>query len=1055
MTRLERASAGSVCPACEAVLPAGARFCPACGARTSAGGRERRLITVLFADLVDSTRLVESLDPEDARGRLDELFRRLAGEVRRLGGTLEKYVGDAILAVFGFPTTHGDDAARAVRAALAMLDAARSLGAELTDFPPKLRIGLDTGEVVASNLGGDLRLAGEAVHTAARIQQAAEPDQILASMRTLRSVGDPVETGAPYSIVARGKQRPIEVVEIRGFTPGQPRAGVVMVDREHDLPRIVRALERAADERRLVLLIGEAGVGKSTIARAATERLGAGVQVLWGRCLPEWHSLPLWPVREVLAAAAGVAITEPAGVLANAIGRLVAEAWSEPETAAVAATAVCRLIGLEADGQPGPPNEFGTRELAATLAGVLTRLAANQRTLVVLEDVHYATRDLLDVAAILVTTSARTEARLGFLGITRPDAPALDPEWIARAGTERIKLESLPERATSELLAITLGEQDAAERLAGRVFEASRGNPLFVKELALAIRDTGQSPDRPPTLPIPDSLRALIGARLDRLPAARKRVLCRAAVIGRWFSPAALATLIQEVDEELEHDLDELAGSGFIERLPDRLTGGRSRYAFHHVLFRDVAYSLLPKAERSRLHEHLAVWLAGELGAEREPPEAIAPHLVEAVRLAREVRRPTVADHALATKAVAACRHAAQRLREQEALVAAATMLDDALDMAQVAGTPAEDLAELRMLRGTLRGVIGDAQRALADLEAATHSGRAAVRAQAYIELSNLHGMLGHYDQASALAEPAIDHSRAARNPGLLARALRARALEPFVTGDLVATARLLEEALTLSGDADQSGLAIDLRSTLLPVRLYLAIPLAELAVQADELVATARAHGRRNAEAGANWVLGELRLLQSDLVAAEHHFVTADRLRRDIGLSADRVWSLLGLARVAVARGDAARARRFAEEAIDVTSRPDGNTEPDAFVHLADAYLVERDLEGAASAIERARSCLQAGDVVLHAEVDQVEARLATARGDHQAAVALLRRSLAALDTTDYRLVRLRTAAQLAPALARAGHGDEAVKLAAEVSRQAGAIGARALGQDLLDAGR
>jgi class 3 adenylate cyclase/tetratricopeptide (TPR) repeat protein len=1055
VTQPERASAGSVCPACDERLPDEARFCPTCGARVAAGGPERRVVTVLFADLVDSTRLVESLDPEAARGRLDELFRRLAGEVRRLDGTVEKYVGDAIMAVFGFPTSHGDDAARAVRAALAMRDAARSLGVELIDFPPKLRIGLDTGEVVAGALAGDLRVSGEAVHSAARIQQAAAPDQILVSTRTVRAVRESVDTGPPHQLLARGKQRPIEVVEVREFLPGPPSVGVTLVDREHDLPRMVRALERAADERRLVLLIGEAGIGKSTLARAATERFGSGVRVLWGRCLPEWHSLPLWPVREVFAAAAGVAITEPPSVLAAAIGRLVADACAEPRTAAAAAAAICRLIGLEADGPAGPPNEFGTRELAATLAGVLARFAASQPTLVVLEDIHYATRDLLDVAAILVTTSTRTEGRLGFLGITRPDAPALDPQWVARAGAERIELGSLPEWATSELLAITLGEGHAVQHLTPQVFEASRGNPLFVKELALAIRDTGQPLDRAPALPIPDSLRGLIGARLDRLPAARKRVLCRAAVIGRWFSPAALATLVQAADEELEHDLDELAGSGFIERVPDRLTGGRGRYAFHHVLFRDVAYALLPKAERSQLHERLAVWLADEPGAEREPPEAVAPHLVEAVRLAREVRRPTAADQAVATRAVAACRRAAQRLRDQEALVAAATMLDDALDMAQVASTPAEDVAELRMLRGTLRGVTGDVDRALADLEAATNSERAAIRAQAYIELSNLHGMLGHYEKASALAAPAVEQSRAARSPALLARALRARALEPFVTGNLLETARLLEEALTLSGDADQPGLAIDLRSTLLPVRLYLATPLAELAVQADELAITARAHSRRNAEAGANWVLGELRLLQGDLAAAERHFVKADNLRREIGLTADRVWSLLGLARVAVAWGDAARARRFSEEAIDITSRPDGNTEPDAFVHLAEACLVEGDLDGAAGAVSRARSCLQTGDVVLHAEVDQAEASLATARGDHQTAAVLLRRSLAALDTTDYRLVRLRTAAQLVPALVTTGSGEEAAALAHEVRRQASAVGAHALAHDLLDAGR
>jgi class 3 adenylate cyclase/tetratricopeptide (TPR) repeat protein/energy-coupling factor transporter ATP-binding protein EcfA2 len=1046
----ERASAGPVCPACGAGVPAEARFCPSCGASIVAGAPERRVVTVLFADLVDSTRLVVSLDPEDARGRLDELFRRLTAEVRRRGGTVEKYIGDAILAVFGFPTTHGDDAARAVQAALAMRDAARSLGAELTDFPPQLRIGLDTGEVVGA-FAGDLRLSGEAVHTAARIQQAAAPDEVLVSIRTLRAVGDSVDTGPPRQVLAHGTQRPVEVVEVRGFVPAPPRVGPPMVDRERDLPSLVRALRRATDEGRLVLLVGEAGIGKSTLARAAAERLGPEVRVLWGRCLPEWHSLPLWPVREVLAAASGVAVAEAAPKLAAAVGRLVVEVWPEPETADHAASAVCRLIGLQSEAQAEPPNEFGARELAAILAGVFSRLAAKQPTLVVLEDIHCASRDLLKVAAILISGGLRTAARLGFLGVTRPDAAALDPAWIAQTETERIDLASLPRSATSELLAFTLGEQNPARHLRERVFEASRGNPLFVKELALAIRETGRPPDRPPSLPIPDSLRTLIGERLDRLPPERKGVLCRAAVIGRWFSPTALASLVQEEREQLERALDELAGSGLIERLPDRLTGERHGYAFHHILFRDVAYSLLPKAARSELHERLAAWLAG--GGEREPPESVAPHLVEAVRLARQVRRPTVADRRLAARAVAVCRRAAQRLREQEALVAAASMLDDALDIAEIARTPGEDLAELRMLRGTLRGITGDPQSALADLEAATRSERAAIRAQAFIELSNLHGILNDYDRASAMADPAVAESKAARSPALLARALRAKALRPFVTGDLLSAAALLEEALSISGAEAGSALAIDLRSTLLPVRLYLATPLPELAEQAGALAAAARANGRRNAEAGANWVLGEVRLLQGDLAAAERHFTTADRQRRDIGLTADRVWSLLGLARVAIALGDPRRARRLAEEAVKITRTPDGLAEPDAFVHLAEAYLAERDLALAAGALERARSSVQPDDVVLHAEVERVEAHLATARGDHRAAASLLRHALAALTITDYRLDWLRTAAQLLPALVSAGLHDEAAEVAAEVRRHAEAIGAHALARGLPEA--
>jgi len=658
------------------------------------------------------------------------------------------------------------------------------------------------------------------------------------------------------------------------------------------------------------------------------------------------------------------------------------------------------------------------------------------------------------VAAILFSTSVRMPGQLGFLGITRPEAPALDPEWIARAGTERIHLGSLPATATSQLLAATLGEQAVAPGLAGRVFESSRGNPLFVKELALALRDTGELTEQPPSLPIPDSLRALIGARLDRLPGPRKQVLCHAAVIGRWFSPAALAGMTGEAGEGLALELDALATIGLIERLPARLTGHQNSYAFHHALFREVAYSLMPKAARSALHERLASWLAGDGEAEPEPPEAVAPHLVSAVRLARQIRSPTPADRALAARAVAVCRQAAQRLREQEALVSAAALLDDALEMAEIARTVPEDMAELHVIRGTLRGVTGDSDGALADLEVAKGSGRAAIRAQAYIELSNLHGVLRDYTGAAPLAERALAEARAAGSASLIARALRARAFESYLAGNLLETERLLEEALELSRADGRPGLAIDLQSTLLPVRLYIATPLEELARQAQELAGVARAHGRRNAEAGANVVLGEVHALRGDLAAAAEHFSTADRQRHDLGLTAQRVWSLLGLARVAVERGDAPRARRFAEDAIAVTSRPDGVAEPDAFLALAEACLADGDCPGAEAAIAGARSSLQSSDVALQADLLWVEAHVASARGGHEAARELLERSIAALEGTDYRLERLRIMFDLVPALARVGRDAAAATLAAEALRQARAIGADALAHKLEGAG-
>ena len=1054
MTPLGAASAGTTCPACGTGTPAEARFCPACGERLVGGLDERRVLTVLFADLVDSTRLVESLDPEAARDLLTETFRRLAAEVRRFGGTLEKYIGDAIFAVFGYPTGHDDDAARAVRAALAMRDIVKTAETALGNLPLHLRIGLDTGEVAAGTGSGDLRVTGPAVHTAARIQQAAEPDQILASARTLRAARGIVEAGPTESLAVRGQRHPVEVMEVLGLSPVEP-ATDPMVGRDADLPRLIGALDHAAHHNRLVLLVGDAGVGKTTLARAVTAEIGDRVHVLWGRCLPDWQSLPFWPVREVLAAAAGMAATEPAGVLASSVGRLVAETWPDPRTAPAIAEALCRLAGLD-PGEPGEVAQAGLgnpRELAAALAGVLCGLARGERVLVVLEDLHWATADLLELASTLVSDRCQPPGQLAYLGISRPELLGL-PAWLLRTGTQRIDLDPLAEAAAGELLGSVLGG-DAEPELAGQVFEASKGNPLFVKELALALREVGPGEPGQPSLPIPDSLQALVAARLDRLPLSAKRVLCRAAVVGRWFSHATLSAMARPGDGELDADLERLVKAGLIERLPERLAGGQERFAFHHVLFRDVAYGILPKAGRTELHRRLADWLDGAPGDEPSLPQVVATHLVQAVRLAGQVRAPTAGDRELAARAVAACQRAARRLRDQEAMAAAALVLDDAIELANLAGTDPEERAELHLDRGTVRGATSDLPGALADLEPATRSRRSAVRAQAWTELSKLHGMFGQFAESAAAADRAIVEAVEAGDPALIAQATRAKAHPPYVAGDMDQAGRLLDEALAQARRAGQAKLIVELRATLLPLRLYQAAPLDRLRREATELADDARAAGRRSAEASALVTLGDVAWLEDDLDAAERHFADGNRLSLEIGFTRKRLWSLLGLVQVAIARGQPEEARRLAREAITLTTEPDGTADVEAELHLAEACLAGADTEEAAAAIARARAVLQEVDVFSRARLLRTEARLASAAGDPAAAVGMLERSLAALEATGHRLDQLHTLVDLAQALARVGRDDEADAAAKRALDQATTMGAHALVARLQGVGR
>ena len=469
-------------------------------------------------------------------------------------------------------------------------------------------------------------------------------------------------------------------------------------------------------------------------------------------------------------------------MLSASIGRLVADTWPDPVAAPATAEALCRLAGLDPD-EPGPaaqPGPGSTRELAAALAGVLCGLARNERVLVVLEDLHWATADLLEVASTLVADGCRSKGQLAYLGISRPELPGL-PGWLLRTGTERIDLEPLGEQPAAELLVSVLGA-DPEPELAGRVFDHSKGNPLFVKELALALLEAGRTDPGQPSLPIPDSLQALVAARLDRLTLSSKRVLCRAAVVGKWFSHAALTAMAQPGDGPLDADLDRLVGAGLIERLPERLAGGQERFAFHHALFRDVAYGMLPKAGRSELHRRLADWLAGAPGEEPSLPEVVAYHLVQAVRLAGEVRAPTGDDRELAARAVAACRRAARRLRDQEAMAAAVLMLDDAVGLAELAGTGAEELAELRLDRGTIRAPPATC-RGPGRPRAGDRGPASTVRARAWTELSNVHGMLGQFGESAAAADRAIAEAAEAGDPALIAQATRARAYVPTWPG--------------------------------------------------------------------------------------------------------------------------------------------------------------------------------------------------------------------------------------------------------------------------------
>jgi hypothetical protein len=386
-------------------------------------------------------------------------------------------------------------------------------------------------------------------------------------------------------------------------------------------------------------------------------------------------------------------------------------------------------------------------------------------------------------------------------------------------------------------------------------------------------------------------------------------------------------------------------------------------------------------------------------------------------------------------------------------MAGAAQMLDDALALAGLAGTGTEELAQLRLERGTVRGVTGDRPGALADLGPATGARRTAVRAQAWTELSKVHVQFGQFAESAAAADRAIVEAAEAGDPALVAQATRVKAYLPYLAGDLAGAGRLLDEAIVQAARAGQDRLVIELRASLLPLRLYLATPLDRLRQEALGLIEDARSAGRRSAEASAQVSLGETAWLQDDLDAAERHLAEGNRLSLEVGFTHKRLWSLLGLTQVAMARGQPETARRRAQEAIELTTQPDGTADVEAELHLAEACLAGADLDEAAAAVARAWAALQEVDVFSRARLQRTEARLASASGDPATAVALLERSLAALETTGHRLDRLHSLIELALALGRAGRADEADAVAKRALDQATTMGAHALVRRLAQA--
>lgn len=584
---------------------------------------ERKLATVLFADLVDSTAAAGEQDPERTRARLERFYDAMSAEIETAGGTVEKFAGDAVMAAFGAPEALEDHAERALHTALAMQ---RRLEAVFAG-DLSLRIGVNTGEVVAGRpREGSSFVSGDAVNVAARLEQAAEPGEILAGERTVSAVRGAFEFGEPKTVEAKGKAggvacrplvRALSLMRTRGVG-GLARA---FVGRDEQLDVLQAAYHRAVDGSHpvLVTILGDAGVGKTRLVRELWEELAETKPEplrRTGRCLAYGQGITYWPLGEVLK--------EHLGILESDSPDAVRHRLNEREILGL-------TLGLDVAGDLHPL--AAQDRLHAAWIAFVSELAAERPLVMLIEDVHWAEQPLLDLIERLGRDVA---GPLLLLATARPDFVAGRTGWGGRVDSETVWLEPLPADAAGSLVDSLLTSKLPA-RVRELIVERAEGNPFFVEEVLEGLIDAGilerenggwRANDLPPGFEIPDSVQAVLAARIDLLEEAEKAALQAAAVIGRifWTGP------VYELVEGLAPDLHLLETRDFIRQRAGSSLAGEVEYAFKHALTREVAYGSLTKARRAQLHTQFADWLE-RLGEGRdEHAPLLAHHYAEAVK---------------------------------------------------------------------------------------------------------------------------------------------------------------------------------------------------------------------------------------------------------------------------------------------------------------------------------------------------------------------------------------------------------------------------------------
>ena len=957
---------------------------------------ERKLATVVFVDLVGSTELVSTRDPEVVRRRVTSFFEHVSHCITTHGGIVEKFAGDAVMAAFGIPQAHEDDAERAVRSAAAIMDSVHGLGLEA-------RVGIESGEVVADEAESTFA-TGEAVNLAARLQQAAAPGEILIGPFARRLTLASAETEERGTLDLKGFGDPLPVHVLLGFRETgdyAPSIAAPFVGRENELELLHMSLTRAVKDRRahLFTIYGEPGVGKSRLLR----EFAAGVEgatILGGRSLPYGEGITYWPLAEMVKVAAGISDDDP---VQQAVEKLRACCGDD---------AVADLLGLAVGVLEGIEDDRSQQEIAWAAREWAAELASAQPLILVFEDVHWAEEPLLDLVEHLAERVK--DAPLLIVCLARPELLDLRPGWGGgRVRATAIELEPLAVSESEELVDALLSGRELSPQERRTLLEKTEGNPLFVEETTRMLLEGGPTSKR-----IPDTLQAIIAARIDRLPRGEKMLLQRAAVIGRIFWEGAVAKLSPGVDD-LATVLDDLLLRDFLVRESRSTISGEAAYRFKHVLIRDVAYSGLTKGARAELHQHAAAWLEERAGDELL--EIKAYHLDQAAGLLADL--DGAAPPELAAEAAAALHTAGKRALAREAnaagrrLLLRSVELEPTLERRYQAARAAARLTDLPAVSLEMENV-----RVAAAAEGDARLEGRSLTALAEVALSRDADVL----RARELAHAALDVLPEDDDPGRY-DALALLSQIGWWEGDLTSVERYAKQTLEIARRADrkdlESGSAVELAA------MYYALLEDEQAERyLTEAATLAEESGSFVARAWALRTQGELHVRRHELDEAADAFEQALRLFQEAGVTIPTARVLNWLGFVRWRRGDVAGAEQLLREAIRMLKPlEDRSTLVESQRTLAQVLLEQGKIDEAERYALESRQTVGPRDMHSRATTRVALGLVRAAQGRDEEAEALLREALSILDGTDYRRYRFEPLEALAGFLRERGRVAEA----------------------------